>query len=205
MQILVAPQEFKGSLTATEAASAIAAGVREALPKASIVEAPMSDGGPGLVDALLTARGGTRIETPVHDPLMRPIIATWALLEDGSAAIEMAAASGLVLLSRQERDPLIASTYGTGELIRAALDRGCRHLIVGVGGSATVDAGAGAITLLGARLVDASHNELPPGGAALADLDRIDLTRIHPRLQDAEIIVASDVTSPLHGPTGAAA
>src|SRR5206468_3832809 len=94
---------------------------------------------------------------------------------------------------------------GTGELIRAALDRGCRHMIVGVGGSATVDAGAGAITLLGARLVDASHNELPPGGAALADLDRIDLTRIHPRLQDAEIIVASDVTSPLHGPTGAAA
>src|SRR5438067_10177748 len=190
MQILIAPQEFKGSLTAIEAAAAIAAGVRAARPEASIVEAPMSDGGPGLVDALLTARGGTRVETPVHDPLMRPITAIWALLQDGSAAIEMAAASGLMLLRPDERDPLRASTYGTGELMRAALDRGCTRIIVGVGGSATVDAGGGAITLLGARLVDASQYLLAAGGAALANLDRIDLTRLDPRLGDAEIIVA---------------
>src|SRR5437660_8413588 len=120
MHILIAPQEFKGSLTAAEAASAIAAGMRAAVPDASIIEAPMSDGGPGLVDALLTARGGTRIETLVHQPLMRPITATWALLHDGSAAIEMAAASGLVLLSPDQRDPLIATTHATGERLRTA-------------------------------------------------------------------------------------
>ncbi len=204
MRVVVAPQEFKGSLTAIEAASAIASGVRTAIPDAEIVEVPMSDGGPGLVDALLSAKGGQRIETAAHGPLMRPARAAWGLLDDGTAAIEMAAASGLVLLRPEERDPLRATTFGTGELITAALDHRCTKIIVGVGGSATVDAGAGAISALGGRLRDASSADLALGGAALSRLDRIYLNRFDPRARDAEIIVASDVTSPLYGPTGAA-
>ena len=208
MRIVVAPQEFKGSLTAIEAARAIAAGVRAAIPDAEIIEVPMSDGGPGLVDAMLAARGGERIETDVHDPLMRPVRAAWAILagdDAGTAAIEMAAASGLVLLRPEERDPLAATTFGTGELIRAALDRGCTQIIVGVGGSATVDGGAGAMQALGARLLDASGMDLRPGGAALAALDRIDLVARDPRLAKTRIRVASDVTNTLCGPTGAVA
>lgn len=209
MRIVVAPQEFKGSLTAAEAAHAIAAGIRTALPAADVIEAPMSDGGPGLVDTMLAALGGERVEAAVHDPRMRPVRAAWAILDgaagsERTAAIEMAAASGLVLLRPDERDPLVATTYGTGELIRAALDRGCAQIIVGVGGSATVDGGAGAMQALGARLLDASGRDLPPGGAALARLDRIDLAGRDLRLASSAIRVASDVTNPLCGPTGAA-
>ncbi|MHB8684228.1 MAG: glycerate kinase [Dehalococcoidia bacterium] len=202
---LIAPQEFKGSLTAVEAARAIAAGVRDAVPGASVVLAPMSDGGAGLVDALLAARGGERITTATHDPLMRPVDAVWALLRGGGAAIEMAAASGLVLLSDDERDPLVATTYGTGELIRAALDRGCGEIIVGVGGSATVDGGAGAVQALGGRLLDGSGAGLPPGGAPLARLERIDLAGVDRRLAGARLRVASDVRNRLCGAEGAAA
>jgi glycerate kinase len=204
MRFVVAPQEFKGSLTAVDAAAVIASGVRDAVPDATVDEAPMSDGGPGLVDALLAARGGERIETVARDPLMRPVRATWARMADGSAAIEMAAASGLTLLAADELDPLRASTYGTGQLILAALDRGCERIIVGVGGSATVDAGAGAMQALGARLLDAHGVELPRGGGALADLARIDLTGVDARLRNASIVVASDVTNTLCGEQGAA-
>jgi glycerate kinase len=204
VRILIAPQEFKGSLTAAEAARAIADGVRVALPDAETDEAPMSDGGAGLVDAMLTACGGERIVMEVLDPLMRPVRAGWALLPGGSAAIEMAAASGLVLLTAGERDPLITTTYGTGELIRAALDRGCRRILVGVGGSATVDAGAGAMQALGARMFNAAGADLPVGGAALARLARIDLTGVDARLAGAKIRVASDVLNTLCGPQGAA-
>lgn len=205
VHILIAPQEFKGSLTATQAAQAIAAGVRDAMPDAVVIEAPMSDGGPGLVDAMLAALGGQRIETPAHDPLMRPLTATWGLLPDGRAVIEMAAASGLVLLQPAERDPLIATTYGTGELIRAALDHSCTEIIVGVGGSATVDGGAGAMQSLGARLLDDRGADIDVGGAALVELARIDLLGLHVRLRTVRLRVASDVTNPLCGPEGAAA
>ncbi len=178
MRVVVAPQEFKGSLTARQAADAIAAGVRAALPDAHIDVVPMSDGGAGIVDAMLASRGGERVTSPAHDPLMRPIDAAWGLLDAGQmAVIEMAAASGLVLLSDAERNPLVATTYGAGELIRAALDRGCRRMIVGVGGSATVDGGAGAMQALGARLLDADGGELPPGGGPLARLARIDAVK----------------------------
>lgn len=204
MRILVAPQEFKGSLNATEAAAAIAAGVRAVAPAAQLDEAPLSDGGPGLVDAMLAAKGGERIVSDAHDPRMRPLRAAWALLADGTAVIEMAAASGLVLVPSAERDPLTATTYGSGELVRAALDRGVRHIIVGVGGSATVDAGAGAIAALGARLLDAGGAELQPGGAALAQLGRIDISGVDARLASCELRVATDVDSPLCGPAGAA-
>jgi glycerate kinase len=204
VRVLIAPQEFKGSLTAAEASRAIAAGVRRAAPNAEIDEAPMSDGGPGFVDAMLAARGGQRIETPARDPLMRTVTSAWALLDRGVAVIEMAAASGLVLLADDERNPLIATTYGTGELIRAALDRGCAEILLGIGGSATVDAGAGAIQALGARLLDAAGDDLPPGGAALARLSSIDRTHVDPRLSEARVRIAADVTSTLCGPEGAA-
>ncbi len=207
MRIVVAPQEFKGSLTAIDAARAIALGVRAALPDADIVEVPMSDGGPGLVDAMLSALGGERVRTEVHDPLMRPVWARWGILganRERIAVIEMAAASGLVLLRADERDPMTATTYGTGELISAALDRGSARIIIGVGGSATVDGGAGAMQALGARLLDASRNDIPPGGGSLALLDRIDLTNRDPRLAHTVVRVASDVTNTLCGPEGAA-
>jgi glycerate kinase len=205
MRFLIAPQEFKGSLTAVEAASAIAAGASTGVPGATTDELPLSDGGPGLVDVMLAALGGRREHTRCSDPLMRPITATFGLLPDRTAVIEMAAASGLVLLAPTERNPLLATTYGTGELIRAALDRGCREIIVGVGGSATVEAGAGAMQALGARLLDASGRDLSRGGGALGRLARIDLRGVDPRLREARVRIASDVRNPLFGPEGAAA
>jgi glycerate kinase len=204
MRILIAPQEFKGSLTSSQAAEAIAAGIRDAIPEVEIDLAPMSDGGPGLVDAMLSARGGELVQSPAHDPLMRPIRAAWARLPDGTAIIEMAAASGLILLSPAERNPSVATTFGTGELVRAALERGCEELIVGVGGSATVDGGAGALQALGLLLLGTDGTDLPPGGAPLARLARIDLSQVDRRLSGARLRVACDVANPLCGPQGAA-
>src|SRR5439155_21588265 len=172
MRILIAPQEYKGTLTAREAAEAIAAGARRAAPDAELDLVPLSDGGPGLVDALLTARPGRRVQTRVQDPLGRLIDASFALFDDGAAVVEMAAPAGLSLLNPEERDPRTASTCGVGELIAAALAAGSGRLIVGVGGSATNDGGAGMAAALGARLLDADGRVLPPGGAALARLDR---------------------------------
>lgn len=205
MRILLAPQEFKGSLTAIEAGRAMALSIRDTLQQAEVIEAPMADGGPGLVDAMLAAKGGHRIEVPCADPLMRPIVASFALLSDGTAAIEMAAASGLVLLRENERDPLIATTFGTGQLIRAALDHAPAEIIVGVGGSATVDGGAGAVRALGARLLDEHGDNIPHGGGALANLAHIDASGLDPRSRTTRIRIACDVTNPLIGPEGAAA
>lgn len=204
MRVLVAPQEFKESLTAVEAAHVIAAAVREAAPDAVIVESPVSDGGPGLVDLMVRVAGGKEMTARAHDPLGRPLTAAWALLPDGTGVIEMALASGLALVAPEERRPLEASTYGTGELIRAALDHGCRELVVGVGGSATTDAGAGALQALGVRLLDVAGAELPPGGAALLRLERIDVSARDPRVAGARVRVAVDVRSTLCGPAGAA-
>jgi glycerate kinase len=205
MRVVVAPQEFKGSLTAVQAAQAIASGVRMALPEAIIDAAPISDGGPGFVEAMLGARGGARVETVVHDPLMRPITAAWAVLDGGTAVIEMAAASGLVLLTDAERDPKVTTTFGTGELVRAALERGCAEIALGIGGSATVDGGAGALQALGVRLFDAAGVQLPHGGGALAALDRIDLAGVDPRVRSTRLRIAADVTNTLCGAEGAAA
>ncbi|MBF6598892.1 MAG: glycerate kinase [Dehalococcoidia bacterium] len=203
-RFLIAPQEFKGSLTAPEAAAAIAAGVRDASPAAAIELAPMSDGGAGLVEALLASRGGERVATAVLDPLLRRIDATWAVLPEGLAAVEMAAASGLVLLAPDERAPLVASTFGTGQLLRAAVERGCREIVVGVGGSATVDGGAGALQALGARLVDEAGRALPPGGASLARLVGIDIGVACEALAGVRLRVATDVRNRLCGDEGAA-
>ena len=154
MRILVAPQEYKGTLTAVEAAAAMARGLRAELPQVEIDLAPMADGGHGTAEALLAAIGGERRLTRVHDPLMRPVDAAWVLPSTGVAVIECASASGLTLLRAHELDPLRASTFGTGELIREALDAGCTELIIGLGGSATNDGGAGMAQALGFRLLD---------------------------------------------------
>lgn len=204
MRVLICPQEFKGSLTARQAADAIATGLRRALPDAELDIAPMADGGPGTVDAILSSSRGHPETATVKDPLGRPVEAAWGVLDDGPAAvIEMAAASGLTLLKPEERDPRRTTTYGTGQLIRAALDAGCRHLIVGVGGSATNDGGAGMAQALGARLLDGEGHDLPPGGAALAGLARIDASGLDARLKQCEVTAATDAVNPLSGPSGA--
>jgi len=203
MRIIVAPQEFKGTLTAHEAAEAMAIGVKRALPNAEVETIPLSDGGPGLVDLILASTGGRRMQAPVEDPLGRLIDAAWALLDDETAVIESAAAAGLVLLREEERDPAITSTFGVGQIMLAALEAGCRRMILGIGGSATNDGGAGMAAALGVRLLDVEGRGLPPGGAALAAIDRIDVARLEPRLRDVDVVAATDVTNPLCGPEGA--
>jgi glycerate kinase len=203
MRVIVAPQEYKGTLTCEEAAAAIAEGARRALPDADIEAVPMPDGGPGTVRAIASVSGGERRTCRVQGPLGRPVDAEWASLADGTAIIEMAAASGLGLLAEDERDARITTTHGVGELVGEALTSGARRLIIGLGGSATNDGGAGMATALGARLLDASGGEIPPGGVALAELVRIDASGLDPRIAGASVIGASDVTNPLCGPEGA--
>jgi glycerate 2-kinase len=203
MRILVAPQEFKGTLTAIDAAEAIAEGARAAFRTAEVEVAPMADGGPGTVQALVAATGGSICTTNVSDPLGRPISAEWGLLPDGAAVIEMASAAGLTLLQGSERDPRVTTTSGVGELITAALDGGSGELIIGLGGSATNDGGAGMAQALGVRLLDADGGDLPGGGAPLARLARIDVSGIDARALDALVLAATDVRNPLCGPEGA--
>jgi glycerate kinase len=204
VRVLISPQEFKGSLTARQAADAIASGLRRALPDVDLDLAPMADGGSGTVDAILSSSRGHLETATVQDPLGRPVEAAWGVLDDGpTAVIEMAAASGLVLLRPEERDPRRTSTYGTGQLIRAALDAGCRRLLVGVGGSATNDGGASMAQALGARLLNGDGSDLPPGGAALAGLARIGVSGLDARLKQCEVTAATDAVNPLCGPSGA--
>lgn len=204
MHILVAPQEFKGSLTAQEAAAAIARGLSAALPDAEVGMLPLADGGPGTVEVLVQATGGGFREAVAHDPLGRPINARWGVLGDErTAVVGMAVASGLVLLSEDERDPTKTTTVGTGELLLAALNAGFRRVIIGMGGSATNDGGAGLAEALGVRLLKANGQTLSPGGAALNGLHWIDVTGLDPRIAETEIIAATDVQNPLCGATGA--
>ncbi len=203
MRIVIAPQEFKGSLSASEAAAAMAEGARSALPGAAVETVPMADGGPGTVEAVVAGEEGRTVTTTIQDPLGRPVEARWGIVGGRTAVIEMAAAAGLSLLTADERDARVTSTYGVGELVLAALDAGCRRLIIGQGGSATTDGGAGMAQALGVRLLDGDGGELPPGGAALARLERIDACRLDPRLSGCEVIAATDVTNPLCGPEGA--
>jgi len=206
MRVLVAPDKFKGSLSAHEATRAIVRGVIQAYPDALIDPVPMADGGEGTVDALVEATGGSIREAVVTGPLGAPVTARFGLLGDGSTAVvEMAAASGLVLLPRQARDPLRTSTRGTGELILAAIAAGARRVIVGIGGSATNDGGAGLAQALGFRLLDRAGQELEPGGAALERLDRIEGGSDVLARNGVEIAVACDVDNPLCGPRGASA
>lgn len=206
LRIVLAPDSFKESMTAREVCDAMQAGLEESLPGATYVHVPMADGGEGTMRSLVDARGGAIERAQVSDPLGRPVEASYGLLADGrTAVIEMAAASGLELVAPADRDPLAASTRGTGELMLAALDRGVRHFIIAIGGSATNDGGAGLAGALGVRFLDASGADLPPGGAALARLDRIDASGIDPRVAEITVQVACDVDNPLCGPDGASA
>jgi glycerate kinase len=206
MRIVVAPDSFKGSASALRVAQAMARGVLAVFPDAEVVKVPIADGGEGTVAALLDATGGQARRTVVRGPLGEPVEAGWGVLGDGrTAVIEMAAASGLPLVPAGRRDPGRASTFGTGQLVRAALDEGLRRLVIGIGGSATNDGGTGLARALGARFLDAAGRELPEGGAALGQLARIDLTGLDPRLAEAALLVACDVDNPLTGPRGASA
>jgi len=203
-RILVAPLEFKGSLTAGQAARAMEAGVRRGWPEAEVRRLPLADGGPGTADALVDALHGEWHTVQAHDALGRPLEAQWASWK-GGGVVEMARASGLSLLAPAERNALITSTYGTGELIRDAVEHGVKALLVGVGGSATNDGGAGALQALGYRFLDAEGRELPPGGAALRTLARIDRSNVLRRLHPVRMTVMTDVLNPLCGPNGASA
>jgi glycerate kinase len=205
MKVVIAPQGFKGNLTALEVGQAVEKGIRKVVPDVQTVIKPMADGGEGTVQALVDALGGKMMATEVTDPLGGRVVAKWGLLKDKTAVIEMAAASGLPLVPREKRNPLHTTTYGTGELIKAALDQGARKLIIGIGGSATNDGGAGMLQALGARLADAKGKDLPFGGAALSKLEHIDLCDMDPRLKDFEVVLACDVNNPLCGPCGASA
>lgn len=206
MRVVVAPDSFKGSLSAAAVCAAVEAGVRRAAPDAEVVAVPMADGGEGTLDCFLGARGGEEVEVAATDPLGRPVKARYALSGDGrSAVVELAAASGLPLVEDVPPDPLGAGTAGTGELIADAVRRGAREVLVCVGGSAGTDGGAGLLRALGARFLDAGGRELPPGGAALARLAGIDLSGVPADMRSTRFRVACDVTNPLTGPSGAAA
>lgn len=205
MKVVIAPDSFKESLSAPEVAAAIARGWSRARPTDEILLRPMADGGEGTVDAVLAATSGERRECRVRGPLGEPVLAHWGWLGEGAAVIEMAAASGLHWVPAAQRDATRTTSYGTGELIRAALDGGARKLILGLGGSATNDGGMGLLQALGVRFLDAQGAPLGDGGAELARLQRIELDGLDPRLAETEVEVAADVDNPLCGARGASA
>ena len=204
-KIVIAPDSFKGSVAAREVADSAERAVREVFPACEVVKIPLGDGGEGTMGALLAALGGERVSCRARDPLSRPLWADYAILEDGRTAIvEMARASGLPLLAPAERDPSRATTYGTGELIRDALERGCRRFLLAIGGSATNDGGTGLLRALGYRFLDGRGEELEPCGAALARIAAVDRSGVSPALREASFTVACDVDNPLYGERGAA-
>lgn len=208
MKVIFAPDSFKESLSAPAVAAALARGFQRVIPQLEAVLLPVADGGEGTTEALVSATGGQLFEQVVTDPLGRPITAQWGLLggqTEPMAVIETAAASGLHLLTLDERNPCLTSTFGTGELVRAALDAGVRRFIIGLGGSATNDAGAGFLQALGAQLLDQEGQALRPGGLALSGLQQIDLSQLDPRLASCRFEVACDVNNPLTGIKGASA
>ncbi|MCD6405392.1 MAG: glycerate kinase, partial [Planctomycetes bacterium] len=206
MKVVIAPDSFKGSLPSARVARHIARGVRTVLAGAETVEVPLADGGEGTVEALVAATGGHFAETRVCDPLGRTILARYGFLGGGeTAVIEMAAASGLPLLAASEQDPMEASTFGTGQLILDAARNGAGKIIIGIGGSATVDGGTGMARALGVRFLDSSGSELEGGGGILRRIARIDLSGLSAAVDAVTFTVACDVTNPLTGPNGAAA
>jgi glycerate kinase len=203
MKIIVAPASFKGSLSAIKAASIISKAILKVIPNADVVEVPVSDGGEGLVNNFLAFFGGERINTTVHDPLMRAIDTYYGILPDNTAVIEMASASGLTLLSKNEKNPLITTTYGTGELIINAINRGCSNILIGAGGSATCDCGTGALFAMGIIFRDSDGVVVEGCGGNLSKMKMIDTSSIDKRIFSAKIKIICDVTSPLYGENGA--
>ncbi|WP_312688800.1 glycerate kinase [Kosakonia sp.] len=206
MKIVIAPDSYKESLSALDVATAIESGFREIFPTAEYVKIPVADGGEGTVEAMVAATEGRIVKVAVKGPLAEPVEAFYGLSGDEkSAFIEMAAASGLEIVPPAKRDPRVTTSWGTGELIRHALDAGVKHIIIGIGGSATNDGGAGMVQALGAKLLDDKGEQIAPGGAALETLARIDIGELDKRLVECRIEVACDVTNPLTGKEGASA
>ena len=204
MKFVLAPDSFKDSLTAQEVARAMEAGIHKVFPDAHCVQIPMADGGEGTTQSLVDATGGSLYHVNVMGPDGTPVSAPLGVLGDGKTAVlEMAGASGLQLLPIEKRNPWFTTTYGTGQLIQTALDKGMTQFVIGIGGSATNDAGAGVFQALGGKLLDKDGHELPFGGGALGLLDRIDISQMDPRIKDITVEVACDVTNPLTGPQGA--
>ena len=204
MKIIIAPQGFKGGISGLEAAQAIARGVLVAVPDAETILLPVADGGDGTLHALVDATGGEIFTSTVTGPINQQVEAQWGVMGDGrTAVIEMARASGLAMVPSKRRNPKTTTTLGTGQILKESIERGFNRIIVGLGGSATNDGGAGMATALGAKFVDSAGNVLPPGGAALARLDRIDTSGLLDGISGVEIVGATDVTNPLCGPTGA--
>ncbi|WP_423731963.1 glycerate kinase [Hafnia paralvei] len=206
MKIVIAPDSFKESLSAMQVAEAIEQGFSEIFPQAEYIKLPMADGGEGTVESMVAATGGERVHVNVTGPLGQPVNGFFGWMGDGeTAVIEMAAASGLHLVAHEQRNPLITTSFGTGELILAALNHGARKIILGIGGSATNDGGAGMMQALGAHFHDIDGKELHVGGAALAQLASVDLSQLDARLAQTDILVACDVDNPLCGAKGASA
>ncbi|MBU3196603.1 glycerate kinase [Clostridium algidicarnis] len=204
MKFVLAPDSFKESMSAKSVAKAMERGIKKVMPDAECIHVPMADGGEGTVQSLIDATEGKLYEIDVKGPLLNTVKAEFAMLGDGkTAVIEMASASGIQLVKKEERNPLYTTTYGTGQIIKAALDRGATNIVIGIGGSATNDGGAGMIQALGARLLDKDLNELPYGGGCLINLQSIDLKGLDPRLKNVTVEVACDVNNPLIGPKGA--
>jgi len=205
MKILICPDSFKESLSAIEVCDCIERGLKKANSKFKIEKIPLADGGEGTVKALVLATGGRSLKCRVKDPLGRKIWAGYGILGDEKTAIiEMAAASGLALVPLKKRNPLLTTTYGTGEIIANALNRGCRRIIIGIGGSATVDGGCGMAQALGAKLLDGKGRKIGFGGGEIGKVEKIDLKFMDKRIRGTEFIIASDVRNPLLGPKGAA-
>ncbi len=202
-KVVIAPDSFKGSLTAKEVCDAIEEGITKVSKEIHIVKIPMADGGEGTLQSLVDCKKGKLIYRRVLDPLANEIEAAMGLLKDKTAVIEMASASGLPLVPNYKRNPLITTTYGTGQLIRYGLDLGARRFIIGIGGSATVDGGAGMLQSLGVKLLADNDNEIDFGGGNLDKLKKIDISSIDSRLKECEFLVACDVTNPLLGENGA--
>ncbi|WP_409304185.1 glycerate kinase [Peribacillus sp. SCS-155] len=204
MKVVIAPDSFKGSLSAQEGAQAIERGVLKAMPGANTVLVPVADGGEGTLDSLVAATNGRKVAVTVSGPIMVPVEAAYGILGDGKTCIiEMASASGLYLIGPEHRNPIATTTYGTGELIKKALDNGCRRFILGIGGSATNDGGAGMLQALGMRLLDANGESIGPGGAELSKIEVIEDGEFDYRIAESEFLIASDVQNPLVGPNGA--
>jgi glycerate kinase len=206
MRIALVPNAFRGSLTALQAVECLSAGLRASALRSQLelIAMPLADGGDGTLDVLLHGLGGTRHTLTVSNARGAPIAAEFGILGDGKTAIiELARASGIELLPRAERNPLLTTTYGTGELIREAYRRGCRHFLIGIGGSATNDGGAGCLQALGARFLDAQGRDLPQGGGALQHLARVDISALRANFADATFTILCDVTNPLIGAQGA--
>ena len=204
MKVVIAPDSFKDSLSAHGIAQAIALGWQQVFPDAEIIQCPMADGGEGSIEAVLEVCSGKWREQIVQGPLGEPVLAKWGWLDAKKIAIiEMAQASGIQLLQPSQRDACHSSTYGTGQLILAALDAGAKQIILTIGGSATNDAGSGLLDALGAKFLDADHQVLPAGGIALQNLALIDLENFDSRIQQTKFLLAADVTNPLCGPNGA--